>query len=368
MIFERIESAEEFHKLREEWNGLLQSSASNCVFLTHQWMSTWWKHLREARQLSILTARESGQLIGIMPLALRPPQYARMMPRLLEFIASGLIGSDYLDAIIQRGREGEVIRGFSGELSRRGMMLQFSQLRRHACVVSVLPEILRRDRWTAQETGINVCPFIDLTNHTWETYLGTLGSSQRYNFNRRLRALHKAFDVRLESIGSSNDAQRGLDVLMELHRKRWDCRGNSEAFPSSSTIEFHREFVRLAADSGWLRLYILALDDRPVAAIYGMRYGPTFYFYQSGFDPAFSKNSVGLVMMGLSIKAAIEEGASEYDLLHGDEEYKFHWAHDRRELGRLELYPPHRPGRFYKRAIDFNRAARRMARRVLKQG
>ena len=89
MVFERIESAKEFYELREEWNALLQSSASNCVFLTHEWMSTWWKHLRETRQLSIVTARESGRLIGIMPLALRPPQYARMMPRLLEFLAKG---------------------------------------------------------------------------------------------------------------------------------------------------------------------------------------------------------------------------------------------------------------------------------------
>ena len=70
--------------------------------------------------------------------------------------------------------------------------------------------------------------------------------------------------------------------------------------------------------------------------------------------------------MGLSIKAALEEGASEYDLLHGDEEYKFHWARTKRELGRLEMHPPHTRARFYKRAIEFNRAARQMARRVLK--
>jgi hypothetical protein len=94
-------------------------------------------------------------------------------------------------------------------------------------------------------------------------------------------------------------------------------------------------------------------------------YGSTFYFYQSGFDPAYSKHSVGLVMMGLAIKSALEEGAAEYDLLHGDEEYKFHWAPDHRELARLEVYPPHARARIYRRAIDFNRAARRMARRML---
>jgi hypothetical protein len=56
----------------------------------------------------------------------------------------------------------------------------------------------------------------------------------------------------------------------------------------------------------------------------------------------------------------------EYDFLHGDEEYKFHWADGTRDLGRIELYPPHARGRIYRHAIHFNRAARSVARRVLK--
>ena len=75
---------------------------------------------------------------------------------------------------------------------------------------------------------------------------------------------------------------------------------------------------------------------------------------------------IGLrVVMGLAIKEAITGGAREYDLLHGEEEYKFHWAHEARSLGRIELYPPHARGRVYKRAIHLNRAARRMVKRVL---
>jgi Acetyltransferase (GNAT) domain len=96
-----------------------------------------------------------------------------------------------------------------------------------------------------------------------------------------------------------------------------------------------------------------------------LRYGPTFYFYQSGFDPVYSKHSVGVSTMGLAIKTAIEEGASEYDFLHGNEEYKFHWAHRVRDLNRLELHPPQAIAWIYKQAIILNRAARQMARRVL---
>jgi CelD/BcsL family acetyltransferase involved in cellulose biosynthesis len=364
MIVELIGTTEEFFKLRDEWDVLLESSASTCVFLTHQWLSTWWKHLSEGRKLSILTARDGCKLIGILPLTIRAPQYARMMPHIVEFIGSGLRGSDYLDAIIERGRESEVLCAFAEELRRWGLMIQLSQLRRQSCVVRGLPQLLRQDRWTASETRINVCPFIDLRNHTWETYLATLGSSQRYNYNRRLRTLQKTFEVRLDTIRSPSDADGGLEAVIELHRKRWRS-GASEAFQTPAVIAFHREFVRLAASRGWLRLLILSLNNAPVSAVYGLRYGPTFYFYQSGFDPAYGKQSVGLVMMGLAIKYALDEGSAEYDLLHGDEEYKFHWARDQRELARLEVYPPHVRAGIYRRAIDVNRAARRMARRML---
>jgi CelD/BcsL family acetyltransferase involved in cellulose biosynthesis len=161
------------------------------------------------------------------------------------------------------------------------------------------------------------------------------------------------------------EARRALDVAIELHKKRWDATGLSEAFNSASVISFHQEFAQLAAQRGWLRLLNLWLDGTAASSLYGLRYGPTFYFYQSGFDPVYSKHSVGVATMGLAIKTAIEEGASEYDFLHGNEEYKFHWAQKVRDLDRLELHPPQAIAWIYKQAIIMNRAARQMARRVL---
>ena len=98
--------------------------------------------------------------------------------------------------------------------------------------------------------------------------------------------------------------------------------------------------------------------------IYCLRYRGAMLFYQSGFDESWTKQSVGLVAMGLAIKAAIEEGAREYDLLHGSEEYKFQWAAGTRELGRLEVYPAHWLGSLYHRSVDWKRAARRAVRSI----
>lgn len=365
MKLQTIDTSEEFFRLRGEWDALLQSSESDCIFLTHEWLSTWWKHLSDGRRLSIMALRDGGELIGVLPLAARPAQYARMMPPILEFLGSGIIGSDYLDAIVAREREREVMMTFAEHLNSNGIMLQLSQLRAGRCIVSLLADELQQIGWVGEQTKLNVCPYIDLSEHSWESYLATLGPNVRKNIKRCLRNLPKAFRMRVDCAPETLDAGVALEILMELHRKRWDASGRSEAFQSESVIAFHREFVRLAAERGWLRLITMHLDRVPASALYGLLYRGTFCFYQSGFDPLFSKYSVGLATMALAVNTAIEGGALEFDFLHGDEEYKFHWTREARDLARIEIHPPHTTAWIYRHAIGLNRAARQMARRVL---
>ena len=70
-------------------------------------------------------------------------------------------------------------------------------------------------------------------------------------------------------------------------------------------------------------------------------------------------------MLALAIQRAIEEGAEEFDLLHGDEGYKFLWAHAAHELVRIEADPPGAAAASYRAALVAVRAARRGLRRLL---
>jgi len=365
MKINRIDTIDEFLALRGEWNTLVEKSTSNCVFLTHEWLSTWWKHMAEDRRLSIVTARDGGKLVGILPLAERKAQYTRMMPRVLEFIGSGVIGSDYLDAIVDREYEPSVIAAFAHYLNESPLMLQLNQVRSGSCIVGLLAEELGQIGWTTEETKINVCPYIKLGGYTWDSYLETLGPLVRKGVKRYFRNLPAAFDFRVDCVQTQAEAHAALDVAMDLHRQRWHSGRKSEAFQSDSVIAFHREFVQHAAERGWLRLFVMYLNGTPAAALYGLRYGTTFYFYQSGFDPAFAKHSVGAATMAISVKSAIEEGVLVYDFLHGAEEYKFHWTQETWSLARIELHPRLARAWIYKQAMVFNRAARQMARRVL---
>ncbi|HEY3303128.1 MAG TPA: GNAT family N-acetyltransferase [Candidatus Binatia bacterium] len=365
---EIVEDASSFETLREEWSRLLETSASDCVFLTWEWLFTWWKHFFQGRKLSILALREGPELIALAPFASSPPGLRFFSPfRSLEFLGAGSIGSDYLDVILKRGKEEPALAALAEELAHEKRALKLDHLNRRSSSAAELAQRLKKLGWSLYEARRSVSPYIELAGHSWESYLAGLGPEHRYNVRRRMKNLSKQFDVRFEAAGTEEERREAFSLLVELHGMRWRQNGVGGVFRAPGLLSFHEEMSRLALERGWLRLFVLRLDGKPAAALYGFRYKGVFYFYQSGFDPAYGKFSVGLVTMGLAIKNAIEEGASEYDFLYGDEPYKFLWARRARELGCLEMYPPSMAGRVYKQAVDLNRAARKMARQVLAQ-
>jgi len=363
---ERIAEAEGFRRLRDEWDDLLSKSPSDSLFLTWEWMFTWWKHLGGRRRLSILAVRSAGELIAIAPLALRPPDFGRLAPfPSLEFLGTGLAGSDYLDLIVRAGREQDALPALADFLGRGKTMLDLAQIRRGSSLAADLAGRIERRGWGLSEAATAVCPYIDLSGRTWGSYLAGLGPAHRANLNRRLRNLTRSSGLLFSEAGTEAERREFLGHLIALHNLRRRDLGGSEAFHTQGLIAFHEEFSALALRRGWLRLFLLRLDGAPAAAFYGFRYGRTFYFYQSGFDPAYGKLSVGLVAMGLTIRKALEEGAAEFDFLHGDEAYKSLWAPQHREIGRLEIYPPRARGAIQRRVNDFGRGARRLARRAM---
>jgi len=367
-VIELIDSNAGFAKLRTEWDEVLQKSQSNCLFLTWEWVHTWWKHLSGKRRLFLVTMRHGEELSAIAPLARKAPSVLSCWPlETLEFLGVGSVGSDYLDLISRREREQDVLPELSHYLTRKKSLLELAQINKHSCLAREFAGHWREAGGSLRESDSNVCPIINLSGHTWESYLSTLGSEHRYNFRRKLRSLSNRFEVRFEQARSEEERREALTTLLDLHSARWKNRGGSDAFCTPQIISFHDELSSLALQRGWLRLFTLRLDGKPAASLYGFHYNRVFYFYQSGFDPSYARYSVGLIAMGLAIQNAITEGVQEYDLLHGDEGYKFHWALESRALARLELYPPGSVGLACRHARGFGKAMRRMVRDMLPQ-
>ena len=116
LIIREIRDAAGLLELEQPWDELLRASAVDGVFLTWEHARTWWEFYGEGKMgLRVLVAEdEDGRLVGIAPLVIGPGEPGvRASFRHLAIIGGlGDSLSEYLDLIIERGREIEVARLF----------------------------------------------------------------------------------------------------------------------------------------------------------------------------------------------------------------------------------------------------------------
>ena len=362
-----VESPQAFDRLESEWTDLLAASDSRSVFLTWDWLNTWWRRFGEGQRLWVLTVRARGRLVGLAPLSRASDGPIIRGLSVAEFLGTGTVGSDHLDVITRRGFESSVNEALAHWLARTNdVVLCLRGVPRFGSQAERLARRLETHGWTVDMTPDGVCPYLPLAGRTWDDVFASFGPKQRKHVRRSIRTLRRAFDVSFEEARSEADRADALESLIRLHNARWHHRGGSTALDSHTLQAFHRDVTRRLHARGWLRLFTLRLNGTAAACLYGMHYRRTFFFYQSGFDEQLARFSPGLVTLALSIERAVDEGADEFDLLHGGEDYKRHWTPTAHELTRLDFYPPGVRAQLHRAATAAQRAARRWARPWLK--
>jgi CelD/BcsL family acetyltransferase involved in cellulose biosynthesis len=315
----RLESFTSIDELGEEWTELAERSGN--VFSTPEWMSTWWRHFGHGHELLLTTCRAgSGSLVAILPMYRRTAGGIRMV----RFLGHG--PGDQLGPVCGPEHRSLAARGLRS-------LLEDQRLQWDLFLAEQLPG---DESWQAllgarrvSHTGM---PVLRPAGRSWGEFLATRSSNFRQQVGRRERNLRRRHDVRYRLAGAADRLDADLDILFDLHRRRWE--GRPSHF--SEQEEFHREFAALAQQRGWLRLWFLELDGEPVAAWYGFRSGGVEYFYQAGRDPH-SQGSPGFVLFCHTIRQALEDGVHEYRLLRGDEAYKYRFANADRGLVTLGI-------------------------------
>lgn len=104
-------------------------------------------------------------------------------------------------------------------------------------------------------------------------------------------------------------------------------------------------FAEKALARGWLRLWIAEADGAPAAAWYGWRIGRRYCYALAGLAREFEKLALGTVLLGHTIERAAAEGATIYDFMWGDEDYKRRFETGRRHASTVLLAKPRHPAR-----------------------
>lgn len=333
-----VTSLEEFKGLAFEWERLLRTVPGHSVCLTWEWLYYWAKHYLSGDQLKILLVFDDcKRLIGIAPLYLRMTSvYGLISVRELRLLGSETVCSSYLDLIVNEQHKPAVLRGLYeylfGEARDRWDILTLSEMSAESSTIDEWNGLFDKAGKVGEVVGTTCCPVIRLPNDV-ETYRAGLGRNRRYTLQRKTKCLQRAGRMEYARATSPAEVDAAFESLVALHQERWSTRANGGVFADDRSRQFHREVVQVLSERGRVSLDLLTLDGRPIAAIYGLVYGETYYFYLPGFDPtAVPKASPGLLLLHHCIEQAIREGMTTVDLLQGAQPYKLEWSTDRRRL------------------------------------
>ena len=301
-------------------------------------MSTWWEHLAPTGAKPwVLVARNGSQLIGLLPLVLEPFLRATPVFRQLSFMGSGVAAGDHLDWLIDANFEAPVADAFITRLADAPVSaFDFDGVRENSKLVQAMLEDQRvsRAHWVTRQT----CPYLALPE-SWDAYVSSLSRKRRYNMRRRADRIETdaGAPVSYQLASDPVEIDQSLAALFELKTRSLPGRRAAIHFPRKFREDFHQNVARRFLELGWLRLYSLKIGEESVAVSYCLAFEGQFNFYQTGFDPAWAKYSLGAAVISHSIQAAIEEGAHTFDLLRGDEPYKYGFTKTTRDVLRIRI-------------------------------
>jgi CelD/BcsL family acetyltransferase involved in cellulose biosynthesis len=338
---EVIDDAAVLARLTVPWRALLDRSGAPSPSKTPTWLLAWWRQFGgvEGRKLCVVALHDAmtSELVALIPLCRRTVMVRRVVPiRRLELLATGEdqvdeILSDYTGPIVASGYEAEAAET-TGRLLVDGRLGGFDHL--------LMPRMSGEDPFPGAlaaalgRAGLQVslepdgvCPYVPLPS-SFDAYRQRLDGDRRYVVTRSLRELEKwAGPAGFTRVVARTPAQlaEGRAILHSLHGERWTANGYEGVFASERFARFHDDVMPalLAGEDGGLELQWLVVAGRPVVVLYNIVYRGRVYFYQSGRKLDVPKGlKLGLAAHALALRAAIEEGRSEYDFLAGASQYK----------------------------------------------
>jgi CelD/BcsL family acetyltransferase involved in cellulose biosynthesis len=321
--------------LHDEWRRLAEAHGN--PYLTPEWYDACLRRGGDAAAVAVRSA--DGTLRGLLPLV----RQGRGPVRVLRFPGDDL--GDTFELLVARGEDPEAVARIAGRalaaspLRPDPLMLWYVDA--EAPWLRGLSDGL--GAVAVHRRGTLTRPWVDLSCGDWTEFLAGLKRTDRKETRRReRRALEAGAEYRL--VEGPDEALAGMQELFRLHDLRWSEPGASSV-ATPEIRDLLSDFAAGAARHGWLRLWLVEMEGRPVAAELAWRIGARQLHFQGGWDPEHASLGLGLVAFGHALEEAIADGVAEADLGIGESDYKRRFARDERVVSQLAIVRRRHPAR-----------------------
>lgn len=316
---------ETFEAISDEWERTLPTCWTNTIFLTPWWQQTWWRHFGGGWEPYALSVRDGGELLGIAPLRRRGGAFA---------FAGDTDLFDYHDFLVPRGKEDVFYPALWEHLAKLDWdTLDLTSLPQGSPTLRHIPTLAEQGGIAIEVKEEDMAPVASLPS-TWDEYLAGLSKKDRHELRRKLGRLEKADNARQYACDNPSLLGRCMQDFFRLMRQSGP---EKVAFLTPEREKFFVDVAHELAARGQFKLYFLEVNDVRVATCICFDYAGSYLLYNSGYDPAYSALSVGLLNKALCVREAIEKGKRSFDFLRGTERYKYDLGGVNQAIYRMSL-------------------------------
>jgi len=322
-----VNDGDDFGCLVGVWDRLLQrTGVENTVFLTSEWLSTWWRHFGSGNRLNVLVFERGGAAIGAVPLM--RTGYSAGMLRMCCLETVGALNCNYVWVVPPENRD-EVMDGlvaYISEALENGVgAVRLSLVPDDSAFLAMLrARVSRMSKLAVDERTQTVAPYVALPG-TWDEFYRSLSPNRRKLLRRYQGLMRRKQDAEYR-LCAGDSLESRLSEFFETHEARWRSEKVRGCFSDPRMRHFYSDLAGRFLDRGWLHFSWLSLDGQMSAASYSFVYNRKFYAATSARDLRYSRYRVGHLLHMFLIKDAIEQGLDEFDFLRGAEPHKFHWT------------------------------------------
>jgi len=337
-----IKDTEQFEAMRDRWNGLLAKGEVNHLYLTHEFLLSWWKNLGDGAELLIVEVTDGDDTLAIAPLMITKSTLMKLPVRKVEFIGSGwgyggiIVGSDRKEEALEKVFD--TLKAYRSWT----IMLMSQTVGDPDLPPERLEGLLPSADFTWTTTPVEI-PYIPLEG-TWDDYLMARSSSFRRNARAKERKVEKLGSVEFVRIRDMASSGVGIDRIREWLRtvaeNSWKGPAGTAISSDENVFSFYTELTTRLDESGGLDLSFLMVDGKPIAYIYGALHNSEFFEIDIAFDESCKKVSPGVVLRNMHLRELFNEDVRRFDFV-ANYDYKSELTSD---FGEYHTYLVYRKG------------------------
>lgn len=333
-----ITDPEDFQALRQDWNALVENGGRTSVFLRHEWFDAAWQWQPPGARPLVLAWYREGRLVGAAALVQYRERRIGVPIRSLGFLT--VPDTQECDLVCAEAHCRLVHAAFARWLRRNRHRWDALHLRALPAAQGSRDPLaghMAQEGLASVATPDDANFRIPLTG-SWEDFYRSRSRKLKKNNNLVANRLAAAGEVEVEWHRAADADPQALEHAVAVSAESWKSSlGVSLGYPGPNA--FIRRLSDHARRQGWLSIWLLTLDGRPVAMEYQLIYAGRVHALRGDFVSQHDALSPGTHLNHRIIRALFEEeGLATYLMGPGDNPYKRRWTDDADVLQGLVAY------------------------------